>query len=94
MTTIILVHGAWHGSWCWGRVVPLLETRGLAVRAVDLPSVGAKASAGTNVSADGLRYRQSDPRRYAAERIRTTRRRSDRAASQPLAIPVATRCSG
>lgn len=33
---IILVHGAWHGAWCWERVVPLL--RPLAnVYAIELP---------------------------------------------------------
>jgi pimeloyl-ACP methyl ester carboxylesterase len=50
--TIVLVHGAWHGSWCWERVTPLLEKRGLAVRTVDLPSVGARPGAGTDLSAD------------------------------------------
>lgn len=52
MATIVLVHGAWHGSWCWRRVTPLLEKRGLAVRTVDLPSVGARPGAGTDLSAD------------------------------------------
>lgn len=52
MATIVLVHGAWHGSWCWQRVTPLLEKRGLAVRTVDLPSVGARPGAGTDLSAD------------------------------------------
>ena len=52
MLTIVLVHGAWHGSWCWERVVPLLEGRGLKTRAVDLPSVGARPGAGTDLSAD------------------------------------------
>jgi pimeloyl-ACP methyl ester carboxylesterase len=37
--TLVLVHGAWHGSWCWERVVPLLERKALEVRTVDLPSV-------------------------------------------------------
>ena len=39
--SVVLVHGAWGGSWCWERVVPLLEQRGLRTVAVDLPSVGA-----------------------------------------------------
>lgn len=51
-STIVLVHGAWHGSWCWERVTPLLEKRGLTVRTVDLPSVGAKPGAATDLSAD------------------------------------------
>ena len=24
----VLVHGAWHGGWCWRRVADLLERRG------------------------------------------------------------------
>ncbi len=35
--TVVLVHGAWHGAWCWERVVPGLAERGLEVIAVDLP---------------------------------------------------------
>jgi pimeloyl-ACP methyl ester carboxylesterase len=52
MVTIVLVHGAWHGSWCWQRVTPLLEKHGLTVRTVDLPSVGARPGADTDLSAD------------------------------------------
>jgi hypothetical protein len=29
----VLVHGAWHGAWCWQRVVPLLEAHGHRVEA-------------------------------------------------------------
>ena len=50
--TVVLVHGAWHGSWCWERVVPLLQNRGLAVRAVDLPSVGVAPGVAVDLSAD------------------------------------------
>ncbi len=28
MADFLLIHGAWHGGWCWGRVVPLLEAAG------------------------------------------------------------------
>lgn len=38
--TIVLVHGAWHGAWAWGDVVPRLTARGLDVRAIDLPGRG------------------------------------------------------
>lgn len=34
--TIILVHGAWHGSWCWKFQTPALEALGYAVETVDL----------------------------------------------------------
>ena len=37
--TVVLVHGAWHGAWCWDEVVSRLSGDGLAVVAVDLPSV-------------------------------------------------------
>lgn len=37
MTTFALVHGAWHGAWCWDRLTPLLEQDGHRVVAVDLP---------------------------------------------------------
>lgn len=28
MTPLVLVHGAWHGAWCWRDVTPLLEAGG------------------------------------------------------------------
>jgi pimeloyl-ACP methyl ester carboxylesterase len=37
MATFGLVHGAWHGAWCWERLVPPLVARGHRVVAVDLP---------------------------------------------------------
>ncbi|HTM63864.1 MAG TPA: alpha/beta fold hydrolase [Gammaproteobacteria bacterium] len=40
MATFILIHGAWHGGWCWERVVPLLEKQGHCVLAPDLPGMG------------------------------------------------------
>ncbi|MBT7950253.1 MAG: alpha/beta fold hydrolase [Gammaproteobacteria bacterium] len=36
----VLVHGAWHGAWCWEKVVPLLEAGGHAAHAIDLPGLG------------------------------------------------------
>lgn len=33
----VLVHGAYHGSWCWERLIPELEPRGHMAVAVDLP---------------------------------------------------------
>ena len=40
MATIVLIHGAWHGAWCWHKLIPLLETGGANVLAPDLPSMG------------------------------------------------------
>ena len=28
MTSFVLVHGAWHGSWCWKRVRSSLQSKG------------------------------------------------------------------
>jgi pimeloyl-ACP methyl ester carboxylesterase len=39
--TVVLIHGAWHGAWCWDRVVPLLEDADVPTVAVDLPGHGA-----------------------------------------------------
>jgi pimeloyl-ACP methyl ester carboxylesterase len=37
MGKVVLVHGAWHGAWCWDAVVDALEARGVDVVAVELP---------------------------------------------------------
>ena len=42
--TVVLVHGAWSGSWMWERVLPLLAERGIEARAVDLPSCARTAT--------------------------------------------------
>lgn len=34
---LLLVHGAFHGAWCWDRLLPELSARGLEAEAVDLP---------------------------------------------------------
>jgi pimeloyl-ACP methyl ester carboxylesterase len=43
MTTFVLVHGAFHGGWCWYRIVAELEARGHKVVAPDLPGHGRAA---------------------------------------------------
>lgn len=37
--TIVLVHGAWHGAWCWDDVRARMRDAGIATVAVDNPSV-------------------------------------------------------
>lgn len=44
MATFILVHGAWHGGWCWERIVPLIEAAGHVALAPDLPGMGDDAT--------------------------------------------------
>ncbi len=43
MTTFGLVHGAWHGAWCWQYLVEELDARGFASIAPDLPIDDASA---------------------------------------------------
>jgi len=37
MTTFVLVHGAWHGPWCWERLTPELEAHGHGALTPALP---------------------------------------------------------
>jgi pimeloyl-ACP methyl ester carboxylesterase len=37
MATFVLVHGAWHGAWCWPEVASALERRGHRVETPHLP---------------------------------------------------------
>ena len=39
----VFIHGAWHNHHTWDRVIPLLEERGYASLAIDLPGAGANA---------------------------------------------------
>lgn len=41
--TFVLVHGAWHGGWCWRRVADVLVARGHRVFAPSLTGVGDRA---------------------------------------------------
>ena len=43
MANFVLVHGAWHGAWCWRRVVAPLAAQGHRVHAVTLTGVGDRA---------------------------------------------------
>lgn len=48
-TTFVLIHGAWHGAWCWQLLTPLLESRGHQVIAPTLAGMGERKS---EISAD------------------------------------------
>ena len=43
MATFVLVHGAWHGSWCWQRVRSALQRRGHEVFTPTLTGVGERS---------------------------------------------------
>ncbi|MDV3127318.1 alpha/beta hydrolase [Mycobacterium sp. 21AC1] len=67
--TFVLIHGHWHGSWCWSGLVPLLEAQGHRVLTPQLPSdrlgQGAAANAQTVIeameSALGPNHTATDP---------------------------------
>jgi pimeloyl-ACP methyl ester carboxylesterase len=41
--SFVLVHGAWHGGWCWRRVADRLERKGHKVYAPSLTGLGDRA---------------------------------------------------
>jgi pimeloyl-ACP methyl ester carboxylesterase len=43
MSTFVLVHGAWHGSWCWHRVRDALQDLGHRVFTPTLTGVGERS---------------------------------------------------
>jgi pimeloyl-ACP methyl ester carboxylesterase len=52
VATLILVPGAWHGAWCWERVVPLTTAAGHRVLTPDLLGTGSDATPLTDVCLD------------------------------------------
>ena len=41
--TFVLVHGAWHGAWCWTKLTPLLRAGGHQVYTPTLTGLGERA---------------------------------------------------
>src|SRR6266404_1194061 len=50
--TFVLVHGAWHGGWCWAAVINQLERLGDRAFAVDLPGHGMNRADRAKVTLD------------------------------------------
>jgi pimeloyl-ACP methyl ester carboxylesterase len=50
--TFVLVHGAWHGAWCWAAVINQLEKLGDRAYAVDLPGHGMNHADRSKVTLD------------------------------------------
>lgn len=40
MAHFLLLHGSWHGAWCWHKVLPRIQAAGHTVTAIDLPGRG------------------------------------------------------
>jgi pimeloyl-ACP methyl ester carboxylesterase len=43
MADFVLVHGAWHGGWCWKKVLPGLQAAGHRAFALTLTGLGERA---------------------------------------------------
>jgi pimeloyl-ACP methyl ester carboxylesterase len=62
MPAVVLVHGSFHGSWCWSLVTEQLAARGILSVAVDVDGHGLKS-----VSPASRWGRPFDPAAFAAE---------------------------
>ncbi len=61
-TGFVLVHGSWHGGWCWGNVAAQIAKAGHLSAAIDLPGSGLNA-----VSPKSYYQRPLDPAAFATE---------------------------
>lgn len=63
---LILIHGAWQGSWAWSRFLPVVAAAGFRAEAIDLPGNGSDSTPAADVSLDvyaahvGNRIRSDD----------------------------------
>lgn len=55
---VVLVHGAWHGAWCFEPVLERLAGTGVDAVAVDLPGHGADRGPLGDLHADAARVRE------------------------------------
>ena len=69
MSTFVLVHGAWHGGWCWYKVAALLRQKGHTVLAPDLPGHGRDQTPINAVSMQSYAQRVADVMRTANEPV-------------------------
>jgi pimeloyl-ACP methyl ester carboxylesterase len=53
MATFILIHGSWHGGWCFDDVRTLLEAEGHTVLAPDLPGMGGSDAEMAQITLQG-----------------------------------------
>ncbi len=54
---MVLVHGAWHGAWCFEQVLPLLRDASVPAVSVDLPGHGADRGSPADLHGDAPRVR-------------------------------------
>ena len=61
-TAFVLVHGSWHGGWCWDLVEQELNSAGYMSVAIDLPGHGLNAK-----NPASFAQRPLDPAKFATE---------------------------
>jgi pimeloyl-ACP methyl ester carboxylesterase len=69
--TLVFVHGAWHGPWCWAPVRQILGERGWTTVAPELPTVHAADKAALDMMADADAVRAAAEADAAAARLTT-----------------------
>ncbi len=69
MATFVLIHGSWHGGWCFAPLQQRLELAGHTVIAPDLPGMGGDAAALAAVTLAGWADFVADLCRNAGEPV-------------------------
>ena len=69
VSTFVLVHGAYHGAWCWYKVESVLESRGHDVLTFDLPAHGVDRTPIGDVSFEDYVERVCDAVRQPDEPV-------------------------
>ncbi len=54
MKHYILLHGSWHGAWCWYKIAPKLKAAGHSVSVPDLPGRGRNPARPIMVGLDNM----------------------------------------
>jgi pimeloyl-ACP methyl ester carboxylesterase len=68
VATFVLIHGSWHGGWCFDDVKVLLEAEGHEVVAPDLPGMGGSEAELRAVTLAGWADFAADLCRHATQR--------------------------
>ena len=71
MSTYVLVHGAWHGGWCWERLRDRLAPSGASIYTPTLTGLGDRL--GHSSPSVGLETHIADVLQVAGFRIHTGR---------------------
>jgi pimeloyl-ACP methyl ester carboxylesterase len=60
MAEFLLIHGAWHGAWCWDELIPHLQLHGHTAHAIDLPGLGGDSTPLSEITLDAYAQRVVD----------------------------------